>query len=253
MNKKILILIILLLNNAIFCENKQPHIITFFIKPLDKVREEELEKENLKNIKEARDMEKYFMDLISNLGYYNLNWKSGVYAAYAGSATHSDHNGQITFSRENISPKFNLLVTTSIQPVLKPYYNKKNNNVKNINTILGFILPKKAIFKYYFIEKIENIEKKLYSWRINEQTILKDKIIPYKTIIIFANPNDFFIPVGEIHTIDGENLRLPDIYLVNKLNKDIESFKFLTVRRYFSSVTKKFNFKPDLYQQKVEN
>lgn len=252
MNKKILSLIVFLIYNTIFCENKQPHIITFFIKPLDKAREKELEKEKLKNINQARAMEKNFIDLISSLGYYNLSWKSGIYATYAGAATYSDYNGQIIFERKSIKPKFNLLLIENIIPILKPAYNKGNKNIYAINTILGFTLPKKADFKYYLIEKVENFEKKLYSWKINEQTILREKIIPYETIIIFANPKDIFIPIGEVHTISGENLRLPDIYFVNKLDRDIESIRFLNIRKYFSNITKEFEFKPDLYQQRIK-
>lgn len=254
MNKIFLLLIVFLLYNAIFCENKQPnpHIITFFIKPMDEISEKDLEKENfennIKNIKQAKELEKQFMELIERLKAYNLQyWQNGIYATYAGYSTYSDRNGQITFPRKAVKPKFNLLLTQSITPVLK-----KPNDPKS-KTILGFVLSGNKNFKYYLLERIENIEKKLYNWQINEQTILENKLIPYDTIVVFVNPRNFFIPIGQVNALEGENLMLPNIYFVNKLSKEANAFKFLNIRRYFAPINKKFEFKTNIYQQRVEN
>jgi len=251
MNKFFFILTTFLIYNAIFCQNKQlnPYILTFFIRPLDQIQEEKLEKENLKNniknIKEAKDLEEHFTTLMKNLNIHNFKfWQNGVYAIYSGQATYSDHNGQITFSRKSVAPKFNLLLTRNIKPVfVKP---------NNPNTILGFVLSSEN-FKYYSLERKENIEKKLYTWHISEETILKDKILPYNTIIVFVDPKNFFIPLGQIQALEGENLVLPDIYFVNQLSKDASAFKFLSIRQYFEPVITKFEFKKDLYQQRIGN
>ncbi len=257
MNKIFLLLITSLLYNAIFCENKQlnPHIITFFIKPLDEIREKELEREavgnKIKNISQAKEFAQYFNDIISELHndisrYYNFEyWRSGIYSVYSGYATYSTGSGQITFPRKNVRPRFNLLLTRDIKPVFK--------RPDNPNNISGFVLSENAKFKYYSLERVENVEEKLYSWHINEKTILKNRLIPHDAIIIFVNPENFFVPIGQIHALEGENLILPDIYFINKLSKQVSAFKFFKIIQYFSPIITKFEFKPEVYQQRIEN
>ncbi|CDK30400.1 hypothetical protein [Candidatus Babela massiliensis] len=245
MNKRLLILTLLLVYNAIFCANKQlnPYILTFFIKPLTIQNEKELESQKIKNLNQAKDLQKKFFKIINSSLIKHP--EVGIYASYAGYSTYSNHNGQISFSRQTALPKINLLLTQDIKPVFQ--------NPNNPNTILGFVVDPKANFKYYSIERKESVQDQVYNWYISEQPLSLNKIIPYDSIILFLDPKNFFVPLGQTSAIGGENLLLPDIYLIKNPDSVLNVFRFLKVRQYFAPVNLKSEFKEDVYQQRVAN
>lgn len=239
--KKKFIILFLFYNNIFSLHQPSPHIITFFIRPIPKYIEEKIDiKKIKKSISKPENVLKQFIlqDMPSHL-------QSGIYAIYAGFVTFSDFNGQITFERKTVEPKINLLITEDIKPIpVSPF---------NTNTILGFVVNPKAYSQYYLLERNQDPETQVISWKVTEQDIPKDQKIPYNTIILIANPKNIIVLTGTTSTIMSENLLLPDIYVTKNTNSTLYAIRFLKVRQYFSPTKNKYEYKQEQYQQKMHH
>lgn len=238
--KKNLLLIILILNqNYLICQ-LPPHIITFFIKSIDDTKKP-INKEKV--IKSMADTEKVVSSILKPKTKLKLN--NGIYATYAGFSALSDLHGQISFSRKTTEDKINILITDSIRPIYI--------NPLKVNTISGFIANPKHNAQMYSLMRKQDPETTLTSWYINQEKAPKDGKINYDTIVLIANPKNVILPTGIVSTIAGENLLLPDIYVTKEIGLALNALSFLKIRQYFAPVKIVYNYKTDLYQQRVGN
>jgi hypothetical protein len=218
-----------------------PHIITFFIRPLPVSTTTELQ----------TALERYarmpLMGKAAKPSFINpINpplLHSGIYVAYAGMVTHTDPDGQILFERKTAEPKLNVLITEEIKPIAIDPVNSK--------TLYGFIVDPKAQAQQFLVERLKDPETELYSWYISQKPVIKDKRIPYDTIIIFANPKHVIVPLGPTATTVSENFLLPDFYVTAGHNSAANALRFLKIRQYFATTAFDYKFLPDEFQKKI--
>lgn len=242
MKKKIVVSsIFLFFHQFSYSSQPAPYIITFFFRPLPKAQEQKLDKEKIE--KAVSKPGKVVKQIINK--EFRLYPQSGIYVTYAGYLTHSDLQGQVSFSRKTGDQKLYILVSENIKEVPVNPLNKK--------TLSGFIISKNAQYRYYLLERKEEPETGIYSWQVSETELPQTDRIPINTIIIIANPKHIIIPIGTFSTIMSENLMLPDIYVSPNIQSAFNIVRFLRIRYYFGPVKYKFNFKPQEYQQRVAN
>lgn len=238
MPKKSRILILILpvfFNNAILGMKSSPYVITFFLKPMAE-NSPTADSSTTKN-----PIGTAIKSIVNKI--FNKHPQTGIYATYNGNVTVSDINGQITFLRKAVEPKLHLLITEEIEPLL--------TNPLQKNIIEGFVIEPTINHKFYLLERQENRSTNEYEWIVKEEPISKNKKIPYNTIILFVNPDDVAIStISKTVKMNG-NLLLPDVYIKPNSDLQLTVLSFLKIRQYFSRVKKKYEFKPELYQERI--
>lgn len=219
-----------------------PHIITFFIRPLPNRLQNASEEINQKIAEQVNTPGRMLKSVVKKKLSPVLLY-SGIYAAYAGTLTHSNANGQVLFERFTPEAKIRVLITEDMKAVpVNPLNNK---------TLYGFTVDPKAESAQYLFERVQDPETELYSWNVSVEPVNKKKRIAYDTIIIFAEPKNIIAPVGPTATTLNENFVLPDFYATPNNKTAANAFRFLKVRHYFAPVKFEFKFQPDGYQQKI--
>jgi len=210
--------------------------ITFFIRPIYEADKKIIQKAKEEKLK--HNINSNLLDSILDLKRLSsLNFFEGIYNLYGGEFCQSDHSGKVIFKKFSSSNKIYILVTNKIKPV--PI------KLKARNLISGFLVDSNSC-SYYLLTKnsysttdkilIESINSNNY-WKVEEIDFNQKKIIPYNTIIILANPEDIFIPIGEYPTILGDNWLLPTIYTLPEKYYYKISLNFLNIRRFFSKIS----------------
>lgn len=217
-----------------------PYIITLFIRPLPSGYKQD----------KSNGVKKFTSphDILDNVIHKQLNLNnlhSGIYASYAGFVDRSDQNGELRFPKKVTSDKLHLLITEDIKAVLVDPIRRK--------TISGFVIDPNVESRYYLLSREKDPETDLTSWNIKEEKLMPGKKLPYDTITIFSNPNDIIVPLGNIVTTDSQNLVLPDIYVDKDLNSTLNALRFLKIRHFFAPIKTVYNFKPDIYQERINH
>lgn len=157
----------------------------------------------------------------------------GLFSTYAGYLAISDINGQIIFPRKTIKPSLNLLITDKVSPVFMLG-----------NTIAYWQIDKDAQAKMYTIERKFDNQTQSYFWDVNEQESPKNNIIPLHTIIIFANPENIYVPTGITLTDDNPQLFLPNIYVKKEFAKVNNALFVLNIKPFFETLKKLYKISP---------
>lgn len=218
-----------------------PHVITFFIRPIPEPKKEALEAAAARQKKPA-GVGKILKTIVhKTLTFLN----SGIYVSYAGGVATTDVDGQVMFERKTPELKLRVLITEDIKAVpVDPLIHK---------TLYGFVIDPKAYAQQYLFERLQDPETELYEWHVSQISVPKAKIIPYDTIIIFANPKHLIAPIGKTNTIYSENFVLPDFFTTESHNPVANAFRFLKIRHYFAPVKFDYKFFPEEYQQKIRS
>ena len=182
------------------------------------------------------DVEKYSKKLrqpgyiYKKITNFNIsNGISGITCFYAGFTSMSDHNGQITFPRVQQTPNMHLLVTTTITPgyIIAP------------TTINNWMTEQKPKAKMYSIQLKHDQKSTLLYYQTQEIPLPKDDIIPLKanggTIILIADPDYVFVPIGATIVDYSPNIILPTIYLKKGFCFLYNSLYSLAIKQYFDS------------------
>lgn len=209
-----------------FLQSAQPHhVITFFVKDLEK------EKKQTKNPFLGIN-KKIIKNAIKNKTPKN------IFALYHGYIALSDDFGQITLPRQTHKEDFNILVTPKIDPVFMfP------------NTISHWEIPKDTESKLFTISKNEKKEK--YYWTIKE--IEPTNKISLDTIIIIANHKNVVIKPGEYATTDLSQLVLPDIYVKKEFDSTSNALFILQIKKFFGSINFIYDVKEKGYSRLINN
>jgi hypothetical protein len=148
-----------------------------------------------------------------------------VFVAYAGYLTVSAHlTGMVQFPRKTIKPKFYILVTDRIDPILLAH-----------NTVHHWELEPGVPVALYSVEKKYDTDSKTYYWLTKAENSPKNNLISLETIIIFAYPDHVVIPEGiTITDPDTPNLILPDVYI--KPGIDEEEWAVLNLKNFLSPI-----------------
>ncbi len=159
---------------------------------------------------------------------------SGFVAIYAGFIDISDRDGLISFPLRHITPKLNIAITEQI-----------NLAKVKANTIAyrEFLPPNKAQTKLYSFERKEDVDpedpaKKTQYWSVQEIPLPADNKINPLTLVIFANPSNIYVPVGDFMSAESNHLVLPEIYVIGNKNQSNILFQTLDITRYFEPINK---------------
>ncbi|MGB8468337.1 MAG: hypothetical protein WCE21_05005 [Candidatus Babeliales bacterium] len=155
----------------------------------------------------------------------NTHTLSGICASYLGSMAISNINGQLTFDRKQIRPEFYILVT----PIIKPVF-MIGNTIHHLET--AETQPKRVYQLTYQADAPTGI----YFWKTMSSPLFEHNIIPLNAVIIFADPDDVYIPEGSTIVSKQIQLALPDIYVKKSINRINHALWLLNIRQFFGSV-----------------
>jgi len=185
------------------------------------------------------DPEKYSKKLqqpeyLSRKAIKNLQTKQreipGIMCIYAGKTALSDYNGQVIFPRLQQTSSMNILVTKKINPayILAP------------GTVHHWIIDNQEPTKIYSMEFKHDDATTLYYYDVTQVKIPDNKIIPLNTVIIIADPQDIFIPLGATIVNYSPNVILPTIYIKKSFCFIYNSLYTLAIKQYFGSTKNDF-------------
>lgn len=216
------------------------NIITFFIDEYPEINDIDsyLEKTHFSH-EEMRSI-CLLLDKQRDCNSLEFPFNYGIFATYAGYLGLSDLNGQITFPRKTQKNSLNLLVTTKISPVFMLR-----------NTIAYWEIKDHAPAKMYKLEKKQDHETKLFYWEVQEKNIPKNNKIPIHTIIIIANPDNIYVPIGITPTANSSQFILPKIYAKKDFSHIRNALFILNIRPFFSSIKQIHKERPLGYEMHI--
>lgn len=154
------------------------------------------------------------------------NLVSGIFGTYAGYLTVSDFFGNLIFPRLHHGSFVYLIVTTKMTPIMMIG-----------NTIHHWELEEGTPVKMYKAELKKDDETKLLYWDMQEVPVPENKEIPSKQgIVILARPQDIYVPLGIMPTVDSPHLLLPDLYVKKSINKVSNALYMLNINFFFGTL-----------------
>lgn len=164
---------------------------------------------------------------------------SGFLAAYGGYMDISDKDGEIIFPRHQAAAKIYVALAPAIKLV-----QVKGNTFSHQEFEFG------DESKLYVFERKIDRNKTTY-WNVKETKIPKDKKINPITIVIFANPNNMYIPQGDFISEESGNLILPTIYVIGDTDQGKIFLQALDLKCYFERITKENKKTTDTTKQTI--
>lgn len=150
---------------------------------------------------------------------------AGLFCTYAGFLARSNQIGQVTLPRKHDEPALSIIITNKIQPMLMA-----------ANTIHHWSIPIDGDAVQYSLERKRDVDTGLSYWYVKKQPVPDDRILPSKSLLIFAKPKNFYIPEGATLTVDSPNLVLPTIYARRSTDIATNAVHALAIRQFFDSV-----------------
>lgn len=157
----------------------------------------------------------------------------GIMAMYLGDSSLSDKNGQLIFPRGHQKPVVNLLVSQGIQPVF----------IIAPATVHNWMLDKNKLAKMYQFKFDKDDQTKLYYIEATEIPLPQDSMIPLETIVIIANPESVFVPLGATISQYSSNFILPNVYIKKDFDYSYNVLYTNSMKQYFDSV--RAQYKPE--------
>jgi hypothetical protein len=171
------------------------------------------------------------------------NPRSGIFVAYFGYIATSDKTGQVSFPRKHQKPSFSLLICRDITPIFMFK-----------NTIHHWQIKHGSKASFYSIERQQDPTSKLYFWNIAKETIPENNHLPVNTIVVFANPEDVYVPEGISMTNKNPQLLLPSLYAKNSIEKPENALAAIEIRTFFDPIMRTYKTeKADVVSQTNQN
>jgi len=150
---------------------------------------------------------------------------SGVPVIYYGFITYSKKDGIVMLPRMHETREFYVLLSTKISPVFM---------LKN--TVHHLEITKGSNHAFYKITKKYDEPTKSNLWNVEKTSLPMGDQLPLETIIIFIEPEDFYIPEGI--TLSNENAQsiLPVMYIKSDKNHTINSLASLEINYLFKVI-----------------
>ncbi len=206
----------ILYNTTNLCVNT----VTFFLCPYPSVAREEAAKLVASKLGKPGKLAKYTM----TSGLDGASSVGGIFSTYAGYLAASDFNGRTTFPLRHDKPKFYLLITSQIFPVIM--FGVTIHHWERVADVPAAL---------YEVERKKDEETSSYYWQMKKIPLPEEKNISKKAIVIFADPRKIYVPEGITPTSDNSHLVLPDIYVKKALAKVPNALYVLTIRNFFST------------------
>jgi len=182
--------------------------------------------------KKSYDQEKYSKKLRQPTYVYKKITQSntffshgvpGVVCLYAGRASLSDPNGQVTFPRQQQTRDMYILITKGIQPayMIAPA------------TIDRWMLDSRHPSEMYKMTFNHDPNTTLFYYETTKTDLPKDNLINRNTVILIADPKNVFIPLGATVIDESPNIALPIIYIKKGFCFVYNSLYTLAIKQYF--------------------
>ncbi len=165
-----------------------------------------------------------------------LNIVNGINASYAGYVAATDYNGRVTFPRQQTSNMVYLLITPKISPIIMLG-----------NTIHHWEIEENTPARMIKAEKVHGPNEKSWYWNLEEVSLPKDNVIPIQAIVIFAFPENIFVPLGASLAGNDNNLLLPTLYVKKNTNRLARALYLINISQFFDSLSKKYKVEPKKY------
>lgn len=159
---------------------------------------------------------------------------SGAYITYYGSVTTIDELGKAIFPRRGNDEEVTLVVTKGIRPI-----------VIQGNTVEQLKRKKKTAAAYYLFKRTTN-ENGCF-WEVSKLPLPENRVIPPLALILYARPEDIFVPEGVFTASCGPDLVLPTIYPTRKFNGYLNALSFMKISKYFAPIHKTYKYLKDRY------
>jgi hypothetical protein len=213
------------------------HVITLFMHPIDVADiNQEVEKFSQALNTPGKLTRRLFKESLKSVD-------RGVYVSYAGFVDRLNANGQVVFPRKNQSDTITLIVTQKIDPV-----------VLRGNTVEFFIRNEKYPIQYYQMSRNLDPKTQFHYWETKKIPAPISKKISPSTIVLFAKPDQIYIPEGKSIAMKGPNLLLPPIYPTQALahnQKNINALSFLNINKYFEPIKLQRKYMKTRYGQLI--
>lgn len=132
---------------------------------------------------------------------------NGIFLSYSGFIDASDSNGLVSFARRTPAPHIALIITKEVKPMYTFGNTVHHWELKNDNASL------------FMMRKEFDAQTKKSYWDVKKESLPEKKIIPLEAVILFANPEDVYVPEGiTINKDSGENLFVPPLYIKKDIN-----------------------------------
>lgn len=147
----------------------------------------------------------------------------GVICLYAGRGAVSDANGQVTFPCRQQTHDMYILITKGIQPayMIAPA------------TVHNWLLDSQHPSEIYKMSFKHDPKTTLFYYE-STKTTLPDNNIPLNTIILIADPQSVFIPLGATIIDESANIVLPIMYIKKEFCFVYNSLYTLAIKQYFA-------------------
>lgn len=182
-------------------------------------------------------------------------WSSGVpgiMALYAGNVSLSDQNGMLQFPRLQQQKNIYLLISNGVK--FNPDYIIAPSTIHNWGMAKEDALELDTTKNYAIYAITFKQDKQLNLFYFDTQKAvfpdIEDKntpkwrngryVIPLNTIIIVADPESIFVPIGATVTPYSPNLLLPPIYIKKNFCFVYNSLFTLGIKQYFSQETSSY-------------
>lgn len=148
----------------------------------------------------------------------------GILATYAGYITTSNEFGEIIFPRHQERTPLYIAITEEITPVMR-----------FTNTIdhLEFSSTKDTLFIEVDLQRSTTSTDTGEQFSVKTVSIPEDNIIPYATIVIFDDPDDFEIPEGTFPHNHKKHWILPPLLLKKNAGATKNMITSLPLLRFF--------------------
>jgi len=146
----------------------------------------------------------------------------GISCLYAGRIALSDPNGQVTFPRQQQTRDMHILVTKGIQPayMIAPA------------TVHNWMLDSRHPSEIYKMTFKHDPKTTLQYYETTKHKLTNNNI-PLNTIILIADPENIFIPMGATVIDSSPNIVLPIIYIKKGFCFVYNSLYTLAIKQYF--------------------
>ncbi|MBM3887021.1 hypothetical protein FJ364_03745 [Candidatus Dependentiae bacterium] len=166
---------------------------------------------------------------------------SGFPLLYSGYVTVTDTHGLATFPLRHAQPKLYIAITPDIKMI----------HVRGSSFSHAEYSPEQNTpLSLYKCEKLED-DKKQPFWKVSKITHPDSNRINPITVVILTNPDNIFIPEGDIMTPGGEQLITPPIRVIGNQDKEIINLRLLDIKPYFEQVQNEQKRANDTTVQKI--
>jgi len=158
---------------------------------------------------------------------------AGILSTYAGFFGVSNEYGQTTFPLKQHQQQLQIIVTPKAIPI-----------IMHGVTVHHWEVDAESPCAVYSLERVKDEASDLTVWTVKYDFLNQNCDIPLESILIFAHPEQVYIPQGATITNESPNFILPDIYI--KTGKDLAKIatQWLSLAHFYGPLNPMMSTQP---------